>query len=91
MLERDLVLEKPHVIMVSLKTMGHNEQVDADESTLRGNLLIISDLIDFALADLVGVLHFLEESLVCVDTVALLKDDWAHLGKRLLHPFGLDF
>ncbi len=60
--------------------MGHNEQMDADESTLRGNLLIVSDFIDFALADFVGVLHFFEESLVSVDTVALLKDDWAHFG-----------
>ena len=91
MLERNLILKETHVIMVSLKTMGHNEQMDANEASLRSNLLIVSDLIDLALANFVGVLHFLEESLVSVDAVALFKDDWAHLSKRFLHPFSLNF
>ena len=43
--------------MVSLKSMGHNEQMDADETTLRGHLLIVSDLIDLVLANLVSVLN----------------------------------
>ncbi len=71
--------------------MRHNKQMDADKATLRGHLLIVGDLIDFALANLVGVLHLFQESLVSVDAIALLEDDRAYFSKRLLHPLSLDF
>ena len=90
MLQRYLVLEESHIVVVSLKAMGHDKQVNPYEVTFNGNLIVLGDLIDLAFTDLVSILDLFNEGFVFVDTVALLEDDGADLGQWLLHSFSLD-
>jgi len=81
MLQRYLVLEESHIVVVSLKAMGHDKQVNPYEVTFNGNLIVLGDLIDLAFTDLVSILDLFNEGFVFVDTVALLEDDGADLGQ----------
>ena len=82
MLKRYLVLEEPHVIVITLKAMLHDEEMHADKGCLRILVWVIFvGLHDLGLADLVRALYFLNECWVCVHAIALLKDDRVYLRK----------
>ena len=88
-LERDLIFEQTHVVMIALEAVLHHEKVDANECLL-GVRIVVVRLHDLALADLVRALHLLHERAVAVDAVALLEDDGVDLSERLLHALSLD-
>ena len=83
--------------MIALEAVLHDEQVDTDLIFVRAGRLrtssltiLIDKLTDLGLTDLVSVLDLLDEVFVRVDAVALLEDDGADLGQRLLYPLSLD-
>ena len=83
-LQRNLVLEQPHVIMVSLKAVLHDEEGYANECRdirLIIRIIITKLLHDFTFADLIRTLHFLDKCAVRIDAVALFKDDWVDLSE----------
>ena len=91
MLQRNLILEQPHVVMVALEAVLHHEQMHADESRLcaLGRVVIVL-FHDFGLTDLIRAFYLLDEGWVRVYAVALFKNDRIDLGQRLLHTLGLN-
>ena len=91
MLQRDLILEQPHVVMVALEAMNHHEEVHAHESAVhRCRQRVIIHLLYLCLADLVCTLDTIDEHWIRIHAVALFEDDGAHLCQRLLKALGLD-
>lgn len=91
MLQRDLILEKPHIVMVTLEAVLHHEQVHTDESRLLVLARVVIILFhDFGLTDLIRAFDLLDESWVRVYAVTLFKNDRIDLGQRLLHALGLN-
>jgi len=89
-LQRDLIFEESHVIMITLEAMNHHEEVYAYETCLDRSRVLVVGLSDFRLADLICALYFFNEDGIRVDAVALLKDNGADLRQRLLEPLRLD-
>ena len=83
MLERDLILEETHVVVISLETMAKDEEMHADEVVWSGWLNIVEGLEYFLLGQLLTVLDHFDELLVLVlhDGIALLEDDGTHLSE----------
>ena len=91
MLQRYLVLEQAHVVMIALEAVLHDKQVHAYFILLRHlSRSVVTHLADLGLTDLVCVLDFLNEVWIGVDAVALFKDDGADLGQGLFYALGLN-
>ena len=88
-LERDLILKQPHIVVISLEAMLHDEKVHADEGRLRVGVILVG-LHDLRLADLVRALDLLHEGRVRVLAVALFEDDRVDLRHRLLQALRLN-
>ena len=83
MLERDLILEEAHVVVISLETMAENKEMHANEVVWRRRLHIVEGLEYFLLAQLLAILHHFNELLVLVFFygIALFEDDGTHLSE----------
>lgn len=94
MLQRYLVLEQTHVVVVTLEAVHHHEEMDSDEVSIFGGhrpSIFVKGFHDFSFADLVGALDSLHEDAICVDAVALFKDYRGDFVKGLLETLSLDF
>jgi len=78
-LQRDLIFEESHVIMITLEAVNHHEKVYADETSLDRSCVLLVSFSDFRFAYLIGALNFFYEDGIRVDAVALLKNNGADL------------
>jgi hypothetical protein len=76
-LQGDLIFEESHVIMITLEAMNHHEEMDADKTSLDRSWVLFVSFSDFGFTYLIGALNFLDEDRICVNAVALLKNDRA--------------
>ena len=79
MLQRDLIFEESHVIMITLEAVNHHEEVYADETSLDRSCVLLVSFSDFRFAYLISALNFFNEDGIRVDAVALLKNNGADL------------
>ena len=85
MLERDLILEEAHVVVISLETMAENKEMHANEVVWGRRLYIVVGLEYFLLAQLLAILHHFNELLILVllDGITLFEDDGTHFSELL--------
>ena len=84
MLERDLVFEKSHVVVVALETVAEDKQMDPHEV---GRCLwrhFIVGFKDLLLTKLLATFNHLYELFVLVDRIALFKNDGTDFIQLLL-------
>ena len=84
MLQRYLVLEKPHVIVITLESVTQDEQVNSHKVTRSLRRHFIVSFENLLLTKLLATFYHLDKLLVFVDSVTFLKYDWAYFIELFL-------
>ena len=89
MLKWYLVLEKPHVIVITLESMTQDEQVNSNKVTSSLWRHFVISFENLLFTKLLATFHHLDKLLVFVDSVAFLKYDWAYFIELFLKTWFL--
>ena len=84
MLKGYLVLEKSHVIVITLESMTQDEQVNSNKVTSSLWRHFVISFENLLFTKLLATFHHLDKLLVFVDSVAFLKYDWAYFIELFL-------
>ena len=89
MLQRYLVLEKPHVVVITLESMTQDEQMNSYKVTCSLWRHFVISFKNLLLTKFLATFNHFDKLLVFINCVTFLEYDWAYFIKLFLKPWFL--